>query len=90
LTSVGGGVYEAVVGSIDATGKGSVLLEDHPEGGDLMCRHVRFTLSSPGEEVADLTPFHNVEGLAVDGHDRFYVTDEDHRIAVWHTLNGSR
>jgi hypothetical protein len=90
LAAVGDGRYEAVVGSIDATGKGSVLLEDHPEGGDVLCRHVRFAAADlkgvavPGEVVDDLTPFHNVEGLAVVEGERFYVTDEDHRIALWH------
>jgi hypothetical protein len=90
LTAVGDGGYEAVVGSIDATGKGSVLLEDHPEGGDVLCRHVRFAIPDgggvgvPGEVVAELTPFHNVEGLAVVDGEHFYVTDEDHRIAIWH------
>jgi hypothetical protein len=86
LTATGSGSYEAVVGSIDATGKGSVLLDDHPEGGDVTCRHVAFRLDTgavavPASVVEEL-PFHNVEGLAVSG-DHFYVTDEDHRIAVW-------
>jgi hypothetical protein len=90
LTAVGDGGYEAVVGSIDALGKGSVLLDDHPEGGEVTSRHVRFRLPAPGggrrvpaELVEDLAPFHNVEGLAVDGDQRVYVTDEDHRVAVW-------
>jgi hypothetical protein len=86
------GSYAAVTGSIDALGKGSVLLDDHPEGGDVTSRHVRFRLPDasapdehlvPGELVADLAPFHHVEGLAeVDGR-CFYVTDEDHRVALW-------
>lgn len=90
LTAVGDGEYEAVVGSIDALGKGSVLLDDHPEGGDVTSRHIRFRLPAPdgarrvpAELVEDLAPFHNVEGLAVDGGQRVYVTDEDHRVAVW-------
>ncbi|PZF99443.1 hypothetical protein [Micromonospora deserti] len=82
------GGYAAVVGSIDALGKGSVLLDDHPAGGDVTSRHVRFRLPAdghlvPGEVVADLTPFHHVEGLAeLDGR-CYYVTDEDHRVALW-------
>ncbi|WP_018789876.1 hypothetical protein [Salinispora arenicola] len=82
------GGYAAVIGSIDALGKGSVLLEDHPAGGDVTSRHVRFQLPGQGrhitgELVADLAPFHHVEGLAeVDGSN-FYVTDEDHRVALW-------
>lgn len=89
LTVAGDGSYHAVVGSIDATGKGSALLDHHPHGGDVTSRHVRFTL--PGgaaaevaaQVVAELAPFHNVEGLAeVDGR-RHYVTDEDSRVVVW-------
>jgi hypothetical protein len=82
------GRYHAVIGSIDAVDKGSVLIEDHPEGGDVTCSHVRFELPTaghvaPGELVADLAPLHNVEGLAeVDGS-WHYVTDEDHRVAIW-------
>ncbi|MFG3421117.1 hypothetical protein [Micromonospora sp. NPDC048063] len=82
------GGYAAVVGSIDALGKGSVLLDDHPTGGDVTSRHVRFPPPGdghlvPGELVADLAPFHHVEGLAeLDGRS-FYVTDEDHRVALW-------
>jgi hypothetical protein len=89
LTAAGDGSYEAVVGSIDATGKGSVLLDDHPEGGDVTCRHVSFTVDGSGAVAVPATvveelPFHNVEGLAIFDGERFYVTDEDHRIAVWH------
>jgi hypothetical protein len=90
LTSTGDGGYEAVIGSIDALGKGSVLLDDHPEGGAVTSRHIRFRLPSAAggrsvtsEIVEDLAPFHKVEGLAVDGDQRVYVTDEDHRVAVW-------
>ncbi|MEU1607781.1 hypothetical protein [Micromonospora matsumotoense] len=83
------GGYAAVVGSIDALGKGSVLLDDHPTGGEVTSRHVRFRVEPTdddriaGEVVAELTPFRNVEGVAeVDGRS-FYVTDEDHRVALW-------
>jgi hypothetical protein len=90
LTAVGEGTYDAVVGSIDALGKGSVLLDDHPTGGDVPSRHVRFRLPGepgardvPAELVTDLAPFHNVEGLAVVDGQPIYVTDEDHRVAIW-------
>jgi len=87
LTATAGG-FEAVIGSIDALDKGSVLLDDHPTGGDVTCSHVRFDLGAetavPGEIVDDLAPFHNVEGLALLDGERVYVTDEDHRIALWH------
>ncbi|HEX7744689.1 MAG TPA: hypothetical protein VF462_05445 [Micromonosporaceae bacterium] len=95
----GTGGYHAVIGSIDALDKGSVLVDEHPTGGDVTCRHVRFALpaaavgrpasggigahSVPGELVADLAPLHNVEGLAAVDGTTYYVTDEDHRVAIW-------
>lgn len=88
ITARPDGSFDAVIGSIDALNKGSILLDDHPHGGGVECRHVRFTLAagtveSPATLVADLAPFRNVEGLAeIDGHPH-YVTDEDHRIALW-------
>ena len=95
LSALGGGWYAAVIGSVDALGKGSVLLDDHPAGGDVTCQHVRFRLPSdpagpalPGERVADLAPLRNVEGLAeVDG-EPWYVTDEDHRIELRRGFGG--
>ncbi|AVT38892.1 hypothetical protein [Plantactinospora sp. BB1] len=89
------GGYDAVVGSIDALDKRSVLLDDHPTGGDVTSRHVRFRWPAEpagptvadesrvaGELVADLAPLHNVEGLAELDGARYYVTDEDHRVAL--------
>ncbi|TDC73018.1 hypothetical protein E1193_26460 [Micromonospora sp. KC606] len=90
VTPTPDGGYAAVVGSIDALGKGSVLLDDHPTGGEVTSRHVRFRWDPatddhliPGEVVADLAPFHHVEGLAECDGACFYVTDEDHRVALW-------
>ncbi|GAA2703272.1 hypothetical protein ACFY2R_23275 [Micromonospora olivasterospora] len=83
------GGYAAVVGSIDAPGKGSVLLDEHPQGGEVTSRHVRFWPEKasghlvPAELVADLAPFHHVEGLAEADGRCWYVTDEDHRVALW-------
>ncbi|MEV1332291.1 hypothetical protein AB0J20_22275 [Micromonospora costi] len=86
------GGYAAVIGSIDALGKGSVLLDDHPMGGDVTSRHIRFRAPRTAEGaahllaaelVADLAPFHHVEGLAELDGSCFYVTDEDHRVALW-------
>ncbi|WP_446218448.1 hypothetical protein [Micromonospora sp. IBHARD004] len=83
------GGYAAVIGSIDALGKGSVLLDDHPQGGAVASRHVSFRLDvTPdarvaGKVVADLAPFHHVEGLAELAGRCWYVTDEDHRVALW-------
>ena len=99
LSAGADGSYAAVIGSIDALGKGSVLLDDHPTGGDVTSRHVRFRLPAdperamprpdrgrrevPAELVADLAPLHNVEGLAEVEDGHLYVTDEDQRIALW-------
>ncbi|MEU4479277.1 hypothetical protein AB0F68_14605 [Micromonospora sp. NPDC023966] len=89
VTPTPDGGYAAVIGSIDAVGKGSVLLDDHPHGGAVTSRHVRFRhdvgpdARVAGKLVAELAPFHHVEGLAeLDGR-CYYVTDEDHRVALW-------
>lgn len=89
LSARGGDEFDAIVGSIDATGKGSVVLEDHPEGGDINCSHVFFRLAGRegggevgAEPVRDFPDLSNVEGVSVlDGHP-YYVTDEDRRIAL--------
>ncbi|RKR90317.1 hypothetical protein BDK92_4687 [Micromonospora pisi] len=97
LSAQSDGSYAAVIGSIDALGKGSVLLDDHPSGGDVTSRHVRFQLPAephatavPAELVADLAPLHNVEGLAEVDEGHLYVTDEDQRIALWSGLSSDR
>ncbi len=83
------GGYAAVTGSIDALGKGSVLLDDHPHGGEVTSRHVAFRWEPTpdarvaGKLVAELAPFHHVEGLAELDGSCYYVTDEDHRVALW-------
>ncbi|WP_412540968.1 hypothetical protein R8Z50_35225 [Longispora sp. K20-0274] len=83
------GSFDAVVGSIDAMGKESVLLDDHPHGGGVPCRHLRFRLPDADtfvirpEVVGPINGFHNVEGVAeLDGRP-VYVTDDDHRVALW-------
>lgn len=86
VTADGG--YAAVIGSIDALGKGSVLLDDHPHGGEVTSRHVAFRWEPapdgrlPGRLVAELAPFHHVEGLAELDGSCYYVTDEEHRVAL--------
>ena len=89
LSHAGDDVYDAIIGSIDATGKGSVLLEDHPAGADVGCAHWRFTLPESAEPtevrpmlVRDFPGLRNVEGLAMEDGRAFYVTDEDHRIQL--------
>jgi hypothetical protein len=44
LSARGADVYDAILGSLDATGKDSALLEDFPDGGDVPCSHWRLTL----------------------------------------------
>jgi hypothetical protein len=90
LSRSGHDVYDAIIGSIDATDKGSVLLEDHPEGAVAHCSHWRFTLPAdatdtagvPAELIRDFPDLRNVEGLALEDGQAFYVTDEDHRIQL--------
>ncbi|NUO61778.1 MAG: hypothetical protein HOV78_34380 [Hamadaea sp.] len=92
------GDYDVIVGSIDALGKNSVLIEEHPRARDATCAHLRFTLSGdrPVEVkpvlVADLAPLHHVEGVAELDGSPLYVTDEDHRVALWahHTSASAR
>ncbi len=84
-----GDELHAITGSLDAQGKGSALLEDHPEGGQAACAHHRFALPSNRDggsveaELVQAFDLHNVEGLATDPHGYFYyVTDEDDRVCV--------
>jgi len=83
------GEYDVIVGSIDALDKDSVLLDEHPQARDATCAHLRFTLPADGSAlaktslVADLAPLHHVEGIADLDAAPLYVTDEDHRVALW-------
>jgi hypothetical protein len=76
-------------GSIDALDKGSVLLDAHPQARDATCRHLRFTLPErdrsviTATQIADLAPLHHVEGIAEWQGRSLYVTDEDHRVALY-------
>lgn len=87
------GELHVVTGNIDAREKGSVLLEDHPEGAHTMATHWRCAL--PGdrraghlvpERVREFPDLSAIEGIAVDAQDRsFYVSDEDEGVVVKHT-----
>ena len=88
LSARADGTFDVVIGSIDAIDKGSVLLDAHPQARDVTCRHFRFALPAiPGpvkpELVADLTPLHHVEGVSEWEGQELYVTDEDHRVALY-------
>ncbi len=88
-----GGELHVVTGNIDAREKGSVLLEDYPEGAHTMATHWRSPL--PGgrrsghltaERLREFPDLSAIEGIAVDDHDRiFYVSDEDEGVVVKHT-----
>ncbi|WP_117210484.1 hypothetical protein [Allorhizocola rhizosphaerae] len=77
------GSFDIVVGSIDALDKGSVLLDEHPEARDATCAHYRYALGGVAQLVADLAPLHHVEGVSELDGQPLYVTDEDHRIALY-------
>lgn len=84
------GTFDAVVGSIDATGKRSVVLADHPHGADVTCRHVRLSVPPAGadaavgvEPVRDFPDLYNVEGVSEADGRIHYVTDDEDRIRLW-------
>ncbi len=77
------GSFDVIVGSIDALDKGSVLLDEHPGARDATCRHYRYVPGGSPRLIKDLAPLHHVEGVSeLDGR-ALYVTDEDHRIALY-------
>ncbi|MDP8978691.1 MAG: hypothetical protein M3N17_09010 [Actinomycetota bacterium] len=83
-----GNVLHLLVGNIDATGVGSVLLEDHPEGAVARSAHWRVKLPAgrhggalTATPVRSFDDLERVEGMAADEHgDFFYVSDEDDRV----------
>ncbi|MBA3326998.1 MAG: hypothetical protein H0T43_01685 [Solirubrobacterales bacterium] len=90
LHTRGGDRFDAIVGDLDAVGKGATVLEDHPQGGAARSRHVRFELplvagggAVTTETVHDFGDLRRVEGVVVDdeGH-RHYVLDEEGRVAL--------
>jgi hypothetical protein len=81
--------YEAVVGNLDSTGKGSVLIEDHPEAAAAYSAHVRFTLPASArggpvscEHVRDFDDVRRVEGVVADDAHAFYVIDREGQVAL--------
>jgi hypothetical protein len=81
LHGSGEDVYQLIAGSLDAEGKDSVLLEDHPEGGTARSAHWRFTLGGPARRLHDFGELGRVEGVAdgPGGH-ALYVVDEEARV----------
>ena len=84
LHSHGDDRFDAVVGDLDAAGKGATVLADHPQGGAARSRHVRFALPGrnpvPIEEVHDFGSVRRVEGVVTgpDGHAYYVIDDEGH------------
>ena len=90
LHTEGDDVYDAVVGDLDASGKGATILADHPAGGRAASRHVRFSLPPRAaggavqvETIHEFGVIKRVEGiaLAADGH-AHYVIDEEGHVAL--------
>jgi hypothetical protein len=87
------GELHVVTGNIDAREKGSVLLEDYPQGAHTMATHWRCRLPEgrrsghlAAERVREFPDMSAIEGIAVDHRDRiFYVSDEDEGVVVKHT-----
>jgi hypothetical protein len=86
----GDDVFDAVVGDLDAAGKGATILADHPAGGRAASRHVRFSLPLlAGGGAVQVDTMHEfgtirrVEGIALapDGH-AHYVIDEEGHVAL--------
>jgi len=82
------GSVHVLVGSLDALGKDSVLLVDHPGAGEAHNEHWRVAGPLPdgggavdGERVHAFADLRSVEGLAQtpDGH-FLYVVDRDHDV----------
>jgi hypothetical protein len=82
--------FDAIVGDLDAAGKGATILADHPEGGRAPSLHVRFSLpltagggAVSSELVHDFGQIRRVEGIALapDGH-AHYVIDEEGHVAL--------
>jgi hypothetical protein len=80
------GRFDAVVGSLDATGKDSLLLEHHPEGGIATSEHVRFALPPcsgpvPAQTMSRQTDQQRIEGIALDPDgNTLLVVDDDHHV----------
>ena len=97
LHATPGGELHAVLGNLDARGKGATVLEDHPEGAAATSVHVRFALPDlaatgpvAAQVVRDLGGRERVEGLALDadGHTHYVVDDEGSVALRSHPVDG--
>ncbi len=79
---------DVLTGNLDSTGKGSVLVDAHPEAGLARSAHFRFEIPAEGDGGSLETSFvrefpgeRRVEGVAVDRLGRtFYAIDEEARV----------
>jgi hypothetical protein len=82
-----------VTGSIDAREKGSLLVQDYPEGAATVTTHWSCPLPEGGHgttltttRVREFPALPRIEGIAADADGTFfYVSDEDEGVAVRHT-----
>jgi hypothetical protein len=96
LHSEGDDHFDAVVGDLDAAGKSSTVLEDHPQGATARSLHVRFTLpptawggTVTAQSVHDFGDVRRVEGVALGaGGHAHYVIDEEGHVALRTLLIG--
>lgn len=79
-----GGRLHVVSGNIDSRDKGSVLLEDHPEGADTVNTHFSCALPPVDRDTRldagverEFPDMPRIEGIAVEFGHVFYVSDED-------------
>lgn len=92
LTALGSELH-VVTGNVDSRQKGSVLLEDHPEGRDTRSTHWRCELPwdrnggrVDAERLVEFPDMPRIEGVATDPQGRFYyVSDEDEAVRVRYT-----
>jgi hypothetical protein len=99
LTALGSELH-VVTGNIDSRDKGSVVLQDHPDGARTVATHWRCVLGwgdgdgasgLGGGEVAaqplvEFPDMPRIEGIAADPEGRFYyVSDEDEEVFVRYT-----
>jgi CHAD domain-containing protein len=82
------GGFHVLTGNLDSTGKGSILVEEHPEAG--RARSAHFLVDLPARRgggrvearmLREFPGLRRVEGVGSDHLGRlFYVTDEDERV----------
>ena len=89
--------FDVLTGNLDSTGKGSVLVDEHPQAGRARCAHFAFSLPAGHHAgrvaptlVRDLSAYMRVEGVAHDPVGRtFYVSDEDEQIQLRYVEPGA-